>query len=320
MSIVDTNALPNVSPFGSGADKAAAGTSQASSPTQAERAKVLQLAQEFEASFVVQMIRQMRQSMLDDQREDGLGADTMTDTIDVELARQLTKSGGIGLTKVLQDAIERQALGTPSAAALAVPTGINGLTPLGTQGVAASALLNPLVSIAERHDEGSPAVALPLPLAASVSSPFGYRADPFTGATRFHAGVDIQAAYGREVPSAGSGEVVFSGAQGGYGNTVVIEHQGGIRTRYAHLSSIQVEAGTRVNAGTVVGRVGSSGRSTGPHLHFEVLQDGRPVNPAVAATRFAGLLKIEGMVADLPISQPSMSGVAVGVDDEDSGQ
>lgn len=318
MSIVDTTALRNVSPFGPGVDKAAAGTSQASSSSQAERAKVLQLAQEFEASFVVQMIRQMRQSMLDDQSQDGLGADTMTDTIDVELARQLTKSGGIGLTKILQDAIERQALGTPSAAALAVPSGVNGLTPLGTQGVSASALLNPLVSIAEPHDEGLAGVALPL--GASVSSPFGYRADPFTGATRFHAGVDIRAAYGREVPSAGSGEVVFSGAQGGYGNTVVVEHQDGIRTRYAHLSSIQVEAGTRVNAGTVVGRVGSSGRSTGPHLHFEVLQDGRPVNPAVAATRFAGLLKIEGMVADLPISQPSVPGVAVGVDDEDSGQ
>lgn len=317
MSIVDTNALRNVSSFGPGVDKAAAGTGQ-SSPTQAERAKVLQLAQEFEASFVVQMIRQMRQSMLDDQSQDGLGADTMTDTIDVELARQLTKGGGIGLTKVLQRAIERQALGAPSADALATPARVNGVTSLVIPGASASALLNPMLSIAEPHDDGSPAVVLPL--GASVSSPFGYRADPFTGATTFHAGVDIRAAYGREVPSAGDGDVVFSGAQGGYGNTVVVEHQGGIRTRYAHLSSIQVEAGTRVNAGTVVGRVGSSGRSTGPHLHFEVLQDGRPVNPAVAATRFAGLLKIEGMVADLPISQPSVPGVAAGVDDEDSGQ
>jgi murein DD-endopeptidase MepM/ murein hydrolase activator NlpD len=153
-----------------------------------------------------------------------------------------------------------------------------------------------------------------------VSSPFGYRVDPFTGATRYHAGVDIAAAYGREVPSAGAGQVVFSGSQGGYGNTVVVEHADGIRTRYAHLSSIQVEAGAIVDAGTVVGRVGSSGRSTGPHLHFEVLQDGQPVNPAVAATRFAGLLKIQGVVADLPSSQPSVLGVAVGVDDEDSGQ
>jgi murein DD-endopeptidase MepM/ murein hydrolase activator NlpD len=175
----------------------------------------------------------------------------------------------------------------------------------------------PLVSLAQPHQTDA---ALPLPIRAPVSSPFGYRADPFSGAPRFHAGVDIAAAYGREVPSAGPGRVVFSGSQGGYGNTVVVEHANGIRTRYAHLSSIQVEVGTPVDAGTIVGRVGSSGRSTGPHLHFEVLQDGQPVNPAVAATRFAGLLKIHGVVADLPSSQPSVLGVAVGVDDEDSGQ
>lgn len=291
MGIVNTN--PAVNPLPAGAAAAAA-----ASPSQADRAKVVQLAREFESFFVVQMIRQMRQSMLDEQKEDGLGAGTMTDTIDVELARQLTHGGGIGLTKVLKDAIERQAAGIrPVAEGPAMPLGI---------------------SIAEPHDE-PPAPTAP-PLSAAVSSPFGYRADPFTGAVRFHAGVDIAAAYGREVPSAGAGRVVFSGAQGGYGNTVIVEHESGIRTRYAHLSSIQVEAGAKVETGTVVGRVGSSGRSTGPHLHFEVLQDGQPVNPAVAATRYAGVLKIEGVVADLPISQPSIAGVAVGVDDEDSGQ
>jgi murein DD-endopeptidase MepM/ murein hydrolase activator NlpD len=299
-----------------GATPATAATqaSQASAPSQAERAKVLQLAQEFESFFLVQMLRQMREAMTEDQGKDGLGAETMTDTVDIELARRLTQSGGIGLTKTLQEAIERQTLGrrTPPAAV----EDVHGLAP-GTLPMPAGIAATPLVSIAEPHD---PETALPLPLVAPISSPFGYRADPFSGAARFHAGVDIAAAYGREVPSAGVGRVVFSGAQGGYGNTVVVEHADGIRTRYAHLSSIQVEVGTRVDAGTVVGRVGSSGRSTGPHLHFEVLQDGQPVNPAVAATRFAGLLKIQGVVADLPSSQPSVLGVAVGVDDEDSGQ
>jgi murein DD-endopeptidase MepM/ murein hydrolase activator NlpD len=119
--------------------------------------------------------------------------------------------------------------------------------------------------------------------------------------------VDIAAAYGREVPAVDGGQVVFSGAQGGYGNTVVIEHAGGIRTRYAHLSSMQVEAGQRVGAGTVIGRVGNTGRSTGAHLHFEVLQDGQPVDPAAAATRFASRLKVRGFDADLPLEQPSTS-------------
>jgi murein DD-endopeptidase MepM/ murein hydrolase activator NlpD len=282
---VDTNAVRNLSPT-------AAVPAAGSAPSQAERAKVLELAQEFESFFVVQMIRQMRESMLDDQKDDGLGASTMTDTTDIEFARQLTQRGGIGLTTFLQGAFERQALGVPAQ--------------------------SEATSVAEPFRAET--AAAPLPLSGAVTSPFGYRADPFNGAMRFHAGVDIAATYGREVPSAGAGQVVFSGAQGGYGNTVVVEHQGGIRTRYAHLASVQVDVGSRVEAGTVVGRVGSSGRSTGPHLHFEVLQDGRPLDPAVAATRFAGLLKIEGMVADLPISQPSVPGVALGVDDEDPGQ
>jgi murein DD-endopeptidase MepM/ murein hydrolase activator NlpD len=281
---------------------------------QADRAKVLQLAQEFESYFLVQMLRQMREAMLEEEGRDGLGGATMTDTMDIELARQVARNGGIGLTAVMREAIERQTLGTgeapaaaPVAPGLAAPE-----LPLG-------AVSSPraLVSVAEPHGADA---AVPLPIAAPVSSPFGYRADPLSGARRFHAGVDIAAAYGREVPSAGAGRVVFSGAQGGYGNTVVVEHPGGIRTRYAHLSSVQVDVGVRVDAGTVVGRVGSTGRSTGPHLHFEVLQDGQPVNPAVAATRFAGLLKFSGVVADLPVSQPSVPGVAVGVDDEDSGQ
>jgi murein DD-endopeptidase MepM/ murein hydrolase activator NlpD len=287
---------------------------QASGPSAADRAKVLQLAQEFESFFVVQMLRQMREAMTDDQSKDGLGAGTMVDTIDIEVARQVTKSGGIGLVKTLQEAIERQTLGRAPGA----PDGPS-VSPVSPQllPIATVNPRSPLVSVAEPHE---PDPSMPLPIAAPVSSPYGYRADPFTGAARFHAGVDIAAAYGREVPAAGAGRVVFSGAQGGYGNTVVVEHSDGIRTRYAHLSSIQVDVGARVDAGTVVGRVGSSGRSTGPHLHFEVLQDGQPVNPAVAATRYAGLLKIQGVVADLPVSQPSGLGVAVGVDDEDSGQ
>jgi murein DD-endopeptidase MepM/ murein hydrolase activator NlpD len=285
---------------------------------------VLEVAQEFEAFFVLQMIRQMRQSMLDDQQRDGLGAGTMTDTMDVELARQLSRGGGIGLTRVLQDAIDRQVLGVGEGQESPPPAPAGAPVDLAVPRAPAEA--SPAVSVGATIGTPAPATvgvqetAVPLPLAGAVSSHFGYRPDPFNGAVRFHSGVDILAAYGREVPAAGAGQVVFSGAEGGYGNTVVIEHAGGVRTRYAHLSSIQVETGARVDAGTVVGRVGSSGRSTGPHLHFEVLQGGHPVNPEVAATRFAGLLKIGGAVADLPISQPSVPGVAVGVDDEDSGQ
>jgi murein DD-endopeptidase MepM/ murein hydrolase activator NlpD len=277
------------------------GTAPAGTPaiSPAERQKIVELAHEFESFFILQMVRQMRQSMLEDEHDQGLGAETMTDTMDVELGRQLANSGGIGLAQMLQTAIERQ-VGGSAPAPTAPPGLVIGASP-SAYGVVRTTATPAAARPAAVPAAGPTAVTTPavgLPLDGPVSSSFGWRADPFHGMTRFHTGVDIAAAYGRPVPAAGSGQVVFSGEEGGYGNTVVVEHPGGLRTRYAHLASIDVAQGQQVDAGTVLGRVGSSGRSTGPHLHFEVLQDGRPVDPAVAATRFAGQLKFGGVVAD----------------------
>jgi murein DD-endopeptidase MepM/ murein hydrolase activator NlpD len=116
-----------------------------------------------------------------------------------------------------------------------------------------------------------------------VTSDFGWRRDPFTGQAKFHRGVDLRAAYGQDVHAAGDGRVVFSGNQGGYGTTVLIEHADGTRTRYAHLSVALVASGEAVAGGQSVGQAGRSGRATGTHLHFEVIGvDGRPVNPRMA--------------------------------------
>ena len=106
-----------------------------------------------------------------------------------------------------------------------------------------------------------------------VSSPFGTRADPFSGVRRFHAGVDFEAPHGTPVYAAASGVVVWAGRQGGYGNHVVIDHGDGVRTHYSHLSDIDTEIGAFVKEGDAVGFVGSTGRSTGPHLHFGVTDD-----------------------------------------------
>jgi murein DD-endopeptidase MepM/ murein hydrolase activator NlpD len=114
---------------------------------------------------------------------------------------------------------------------------------------------------------------------ASVNSTFGWRMDPISGRPRFHNGIDIAAAYGSNVESAGAGRVVFAGVQGGYGDTIVIDHGAGRQTRYAHLSERLVASGDDVRAGQLIGRAGQSGRSTGPHLHFELLLNGRPVDP-----------------------------------------
>jgi murein DD-endopeptidase MepM/ murein hydrolase activator NlpD len=115
-----------------------------------------------------------------------------------------------------------------------------------------------------------------------VSSHFGWRQDPFTGVPRFHQGIDVAQAYGQDVRAAAAGRVAFAGDQGSYGTTIIIEHPGGRQTRYAHLSATGVRPGDLVDPGQVIGKSGSSGRSTGPHLHYEVLAGGRPVDPAGA--------------------------------------
>ena len=114
------------------------------------------------------------------------------------------------------------------------------------------------------------------------TSPFGYRVDPFTRGQALHTGVDLRIEYGGAVRATGSGRVTVAEYSGGYGNLVEIDHGGGVVTRYGHLSSFLVAPGDVVAAGSLVGRAGSTGRSTGSHVHYETRVNGEPVNP----TRF----------------------------------
>ncbi len=118
----------------------------------------------------------------------------------------------------------------------------------------------------------------PLPT-LEVTSPFGPRPSPFTGLPSRHEGIDLRAAPGSLVRAAGGGLVVKAGRDGPFGLLVEIDHGGGLATRYAHLSRILVRRGERVVAGRPIGRVGSTGRSTGPHLHYELRVAGEPVDP-----------------------------------------
>jgi murein DD-endopeptidase MepM/ murein hydrolase activator NlpD len=138
------------------------------------------------------------------------------------------------------------------------------------------------------------AIRLDWPLApVIVTSPFGYRRDPILGEDeiRFHAGVDLGGGSGDAVFAAAEGRVTYSGWLGGHGRTVVVQHAGGYVTMYAHLRRVTVSHGQLVKPGTAIGRLGSSGRSTGPHLHFEVRLGGTPIDPldvvgsVLAATR-----------------------------------
>lgn len=120
---------------------------------------------------------------------------------------------------------------------------------------------------------------LMMPVAGPITSYFGYRYHPILHFTRFHAGLDIGASWGSPIVAAADGQVAAAGWAGGYGREVQIEHPGGIRTLYGHMSEIVAQPGTYVHAGQVIGYVGSSGLSTGPHVHFEVRISGTPVNP-----------------------------------------
>ena len=112
-----------------------------------------------------------------------------------------------------------------------------------------------------------------------ITSPFGYRIHPILGYARLHSGTDFGAAYGSPVRAAKAGEVIFAGWNGGYGNCVIIAHAGGLSTLYGHMSELAVREGVSVGQGETIGWVGSTGASTGPHLHFEVWVGGSPIDP-----------------------------------------
>ena len=124
-----------------------------------------------------------------------------------------------------------------------------------------------------------------LPIQGWLSSTFGYRRHPYDGTYRLHSGVDIAAEPGTPVRAPAQGLVIYSGYREGYGKVVVIDHGYGIRTLFAHNSKLFANAGIRVKRGEIISQVGSTGQSTGPHLHYEVRKNGVPVNPVTFFSR-----------------------------------
>lgn len=278
-----------IAPYVSLADAIGANVSDDESVSP-ERAQ--EIAQDFEAMFIHQMLRQIRQESAWNNPDGDLFGTELMETIDVELARELAKGGGLGLADVLLPLLNS----SPDEPTTLSPEVLSIARTLTT------------MSPPRRPDRGAPvlhAVAAPtavvppetapVPAASSrmdeVTSPFGWRRDPFVGTARFHGGVDLRAAYGEEVSAVRSGVVTHAGAEGSYGLTVVIEHETGVVSRSAHLSSVLVEEGESVSAGQVVGRAGSSGRATGPHLHFELTRDGRRIDPMAEPGEMSAVLK-----------------------------
>jgi murein DD-endopeptidase MepM/ murein hydrolase activator NlpD len=187
----------------------------------------------------------------------------------------------------LGDIVARTGLSAATLAPAPVKGGVGGpLIPLDVDNAApafdkAAAAAARQLEAAERLRKLMPFLPIREPLVgdSGVSSPFGYRTDPFIGRPALHPGIDLVQAYGADIKATAAGKVVRAGPMGGYGNMVEIDHGNGIATRYGHMSEVLVEEGDVVKAGDVLGRIGSTGRSTGPHLHYEVRVDGEPVDP-----------------------------------------
>ena len=242
------------------------------------------LAAQFEAMLLSQMLSSMRSSMFGDDEDAGFAKGPLADAMYTELSLALSRAGGFGMADAMLDPIMRQtgidiggagegtfALpGMPQPAGLAAfPSGLPQAIPATGAPVSSGAA----PALREALFEGR------------LSSNFGWREHPVTGGLKFHQGVDIAMPEGRDVPAARAGEVTFAGEQGGYGLTVVIDHGGGVSTRYAHLSELKVQQGDRVTDGQTIALSGATGRVTGAHLHFEVLDQGRPIDPAAGVGR-----------------------------------
>ncbi len=172
------------------------------------------------------------------------------------------------LAEIARQEEERRQAEAAAAAAAAAQSGSSGSS--GSAGSSGGGSVSPPPASSGRFQ---------WPTAGSIGSGFGYRIHPISGVRKLHAGVDIGAPTGQAIHAAESGTVVSAGWRGGYGNCVVINHGGGIATLYAHQSSMAVSSGQSVSRGQVIGYVGSTGYSTGPHLHFEVRVNGTPVDP-----------------------------------------
>lgn len=250
-------------------------TKAASSETAASDKRLKQLkdtAQQFEALFTGYMFKVMRSTVgeEDDGELNSSSKSIYMDMFDNEIALNISRSRGLGLADIIYRQVSSEVSQENQTQGSTAPASVQAALPI-SEVTSQAPSVDPLVPVAAYPST---------PAGERVSSPYGLRVDPLDGTVRFHGGVDIAAPEGTPINAAQAGRVVFSGQLGGYGNAVILEHDDGLRTLYGHASCNLVSEGQQVGEGDVIGLVGSTGRSTGPHLHFEVQQNGEPINPA----------------------------------------
>jgi murein DD-endopeptidase MepM/ murein hydrolase activator NlpD len=230
-------------------------------------------AEQFEALLTNYLLKVMRSTV--DKQEDeegsgGNGKEIYQEMFDNEISLHIARNKSLGIAELLYRQLQDQVNGNNKEEASAPDSSHESMvSPFQT-----SSVVNPSDS------------------AVHVSSGYGWRSDPLDHQLRFHHGVDVAAPAGSPIYAFQDGRVVFSGTMGEYGKTIIIEHENGLRSLYAHAEQTNVQAGEAVTGGQLLGLVGSSGRSTGSHLHFELQKAGEPLNPlnTMAATRIRGLV------------------------------
>lgn len=245
-----------------------------------------QTAQQFESMFLQQLT-----SALNPPAEEGeedvfssTGSNMYKQMFSEQIAKIMADNGGVGLADTIMRQLREKASAV-NAKASALDRAIATAKEIKQEAV--DAMPSEVLQAEVTNSVALPA-ALQSPLQGRITSEFGVRNDPINRQQRQHHGVDIAAPRGTPIGAAATGTVVFAGRKGGYGNTVIIEQADGKQTLYGHAEQLLVQVGERVEAGQTIATVGSTGRSTGPHLHFEVRENGQPINPlAMLAKDFA---------------------------------
>ncbi len=258
--------------------------------TEVDREGLKKAAQEMESFFLYMMLKTMRKTI---QKSDVFGdrkkEETYVEMFDMELTKELAKAGGMGLSPLILSELERKFHGKVGAEKGKInPQERQAKLPVSKEREFDHLFRLPMAQrLEERGKEASgneknekeKEFFWTSPVSGGISSGFGPRQDPINGTERFHNGVDFAAPEGAEVRAVRPGRVIFVGEKGNFGKVVEILHPDDSVTRYAHNSELLVTQGEAVVSGQVIAAVGSTGRSTGPHLHFELLQEGRTLDP-----------------------------------------
>ena len=225
--------------------------------------------EQFEGYLLQMMVREMRKTVPEGMF-DSQAMSVFMDLFDQAIAEEMASAGGLGFSESIQNAIKAQSGDHESP-----------MTHLGH-----SHKDKPIISPSESMSHLFHSIARPLakrsgeiPVQGRLTSDFGDRFHPIKQEHRHHDGIDIGAPRGTDIQAVADGVITFSGRQGGYGNVVIVDHGDGWKTKYAHCDSINVQKGDVVSASQTIAAVGSTGVSTGPHLHFEVEHNGKKLNP-----------------------------------------